>query len=376
MRSGICGWTRFAPAAKLEPDLGAPVTHGLIDQSDPLLREETGVALATLVSATGSTAKKLGAKMIVGRSGRLIGAVTIGGCVDAQVIEAADELIDHGERRLLSISLDDDEAWEMGLTCGGNVGVLIERIAPANDVDPISAAHRVVQEALGNGLSAVIVTPIDGASAALVVDETGARSGTLGDATLDAAAAAIAPDVSRNGPRIDTLEASGESRRFFFDRFAPPTTLVVVGAGQIAMSLTRLARELDMRTMIIDGRERYATRDRFPDADEIRVGMPSEIVASVAANKRIAIVLVAHDYKYELPVLRPLLRAPVGYIGMLGSKKRAAAVRELLAEEGFSEEELARIHTPIGLDIGGKSSAEIALAILAEIVAVRSGRRV
>ncbi|HTE46957.1 MAG TPA: XdhC family protein [Gemmatimonadaceae bacterium] len=352
------------------------MAHGLIDHGDLLLRDETGVALATLVSATGSTAKKLGAKMIVGRSGRLIGGVTIGGCVDAQVIEAADALIDLGERRLLSISLDDDEAWEIGLTCGGSVDVLLERITPADIADPVAAAHRVVQETLDRGSSAVLVTPIDGAAAALVVDETGLRHGTLGNSVLDAAAIAIASDVANSGARVESLESSGSSRRFFFDRFAPPTTLLIIGAGQIAMSLTRFARELEMRTIVIDGRERYATRDRFPDADEIRVGMPSEIVASVTPNKRVAVVLVAHDYKYELPILRQLLREPVGYLGMLGSKKRGVAVRDLLRDEGFTDDELARIHTPIGLDLGGKSPAEVALSILAEVVAIRSGKRV
>jgi xanthine dehydrogenase accessory factor len=163
-------------------------------------------------------------------------------------------------------------------------------------------------------------------------------------------------------------------QRLFFDRHAPPTTLVIVGAAQIAMSLTRMARELEMRTVIVDGRERYATAERFPDADEVRVGMPSEIVAAIRPSRRIAIVLVAHDYKYELPILRQLLRAPVGYVGMLGSKKRGAAVRDLLRDEGFTDLELARIHTPIGLDLGGKSSAEVALSILAQIVAVRSGK--
>ena len=141
------------------------------------------------------------------------------------------------------------------------------------------------------------------------------------------------------------------------------------------MSLTRLARELEMRTIIVDGRERYATRERFPDADEIRVGMPSEIVASVHATARVAIVLVAHDYKYELPVLRVFLRSPVGYIGMLGSKKRGAAMRDMLRAEGYTDEELARVHTPIGLDLGGKAPVEVALSILAEIVAVRNGKR-
>ena len=348
---------------------------GLIDQLEPLFSNEPSVALATLVSATGSTSKKVGTKMIVGESGRLIGGVTIGGCVDAQVVEAADALLESGGRRVLSISLDDDEAWEIGLTCGGTVNVLIEQVNIRDAVDPIAAAHAAVRAALARGESAVIATPLEGTSAALVLTETGARHGTLGNASLDDAAAAIAADVLVSGSRIAPIEDAGASREYFFDRQAPPTTLVIVGAGQIAMSLTRMARELDMRTIVVDGRERYATRERFPDADEIRVGMPSEIVASIAPSKRVAVVLVAHDYKYELPALRALLRSPVGYVGMLGSRKRGDAVRALLREEGFSEDELARIHTPIGLDIGGKSPPEVAVSILGELVAVRSGKR-
>jgi xanthine dehydrogenase accessory factor len=197
----------------------------------------------------------------------------------------------------------------------------------------------------------------------------------LGDSAADQAVATIALDVFRTGSRAELLTTTNGERRVFFDRFAPPTTLVIVGAGQIAMSLSRFARELDMRTIVVDGRERYATRDRFPDVDEIHVGMPSEIVAGMAPGRRLAVILVAHDYKYELPVLRRFLRSPVGYLGMLGSKKRGAAVRELLRDEGFSDEELSRIRTPIGLDIGGKSSPEVALSILAEIVAIRSGKR-
>jgi xanthine dehydrogenase accessory factor len=188
-------------------------------------------------------------------------------------------------------------------------------------------------------------------------------------------ATTIAADVLVSGSRIAPIDHAGTSRQFFFDRQSPPTTVVIVGAGQIAMSLTRMARELDMRTIVVDGRERYATRERFPDADEIRVGMPSEIVASIAPSKRVAVVLIAHDYKYELPVLRALLRSTVGYIGMLGSRKRGDAVRALLSEEGFTEAELARIHSPIGLDIGGKSPSEVAVSILGELVAVRSGKR-
>jgi xanthine dehydrogenase accessory factor len=337
--------------------------------------DESRVVQATLVAATGSSSKKIGAKMLVGASGKLLGGVTIGGCVDAQVIEAGDALIATGGRRVLDISLDDDEAWEIGLTCGGNVEVLIECIAPRDERDPIVSSYAAVRDAIENDRAAVVATALDGARTSLVIDENGTRTGTLGDSVADEAAAAIALDVLRSGSRAESLTTPSGERRVFFDRFAPPTTLVIVGAGQIAMSLTRFARELDMRTIVVDGRERYATHDRFPDADEIRVGMPSEIVAENAPGKRAAVILVAHDYKYELPVLRGLLRSTVGYLGMLGSKKRGAAVRELLHDEGFSESELSRIRTPIGLDIGGKSSSEVALSILAEIVAIRSGKR-
>ncbi|HEY9229213.1 MAG TPA: XdhC family protein, partial [Gemmatimonadaceae bacterium] len=292
-------------------------------------------------------------------------------CVDAQVIEAGDALIATGGKRLLDISLDDDEAWEIGLTCGGNVEVLMQRVVPDDAEDPVVAAQTAVRDALASDRAAVLATPLDGPTASLVIDENGTRTGTLGDSTLDAAAAELATEVIDTGSRAVSL---GE-RRIFFERYAPPTTVVIVGAGQIAMSLTRFARELEMRTIVVDGRERYATRERFPDADEIRIGMPSEIVGSITPGGRVAVVLVAHDYKYELPVLRQLLRSPVGYLGMLGSKKRGVAVRDLLRDEGFTDDELAKLRTPIGLDLGGKSSPEVALAILAELVAVRSGKR-
>jgi xanthine dehydrogenase accessory factor len=348
--------------------------------SDPISQslatsDEPHIVQATLVGATGSSSKKIGAKMLVGASGKLLGGVTIGGCVDAQVIEAGDALIAEGGRKLLDISLDDDEAWEIGLTCGGNVEVLMERIRPGDAQDPVIAAQQAVHVALAADMAVVVATPLDGERSSLTVDESGRCTGTLGDAGTDEAIASVATEVLRDSSRTETVPTPSGTRRIFFERHAPPTTVVIVGAGQIAMSLTRFARELEMRTIVVDGRERYATRERFPDADEIRIGMPSEIVGSIFASKRLAVILVAHDYKYELPVLRQLLRSPVGYLGMLGSKKRGAAVRDLLREEGFSDDELARIRTPIGLDLGGKSSPEVALAIVAELVAVRSGKR-
>jgi xanthine dehydrogenase accessory factor len=305
-------------------------SFGLLDHADPVLRAERAVALATLVSASGSSSKKIGAKMLVGQSGRILGGVTIGGCVDAQVIEAADLIVAEGGRRLLSISLDDDEAWEIGLTCGGTLDVLITRVEPGSENDPTVIAHRRALELLETGDAAVIVTPLDATTAPYTVPAAEFDAGTL----------------------------AADQGRVFVDRIAPPVTLLIVGAGQIAMSLTRLARELEMRSVVIDGRERYATRDRFPDAHEIRIGMPSEIVAEFQLNRRAAVVLLAHDY-----------------IGLLGSRKRGASIRQMLSDEGFTADELARIHTPIGLDLGGKGSAEVALAILAEIVSANNGKR-
>ncbi len=322
------------------------MSHFLLDPTDPALRGETSIVLATLVAASGSSSKKVGAKMIVGASGKLLGGVTIGGCVDAQVIDAADRMTDGGNRTLLSVSLDDDEAWEIGLTCGGRIDVLLERVCPADPADPVIVAHQEAAALLARGESAAIITPLEGSTAPRVVAE---------DAVRDAGA-------------VD--------ERVFVDHLAPPLTLIIVGAGEIAMSLTHFGRALDMRSIVVDGRERYATKARFPDADSIRVGMPSEIVAELAPGKNTAVLLVAHDYKYELPVLRQLLRTPLGYLGLLGSRKRGGAVRDMLRDEGFSDDEIARIHTPIGLDLGGKQSAEVALAILAEIVAIRNGKRV
>ncbi len=340
-----------------------------------LLHGERTVAMATLVAATGSTSKKVGAKMWVGASGRILGGVTIGGCVDARVIEAADDVVSTGRRALIDISLDDDEAWEIGLTCGGSVEVLVEPIQPDDENDPVLAAYSAVCEALAEDDVAVVATTLDGPGDRLVLSPAGIVSGTLGDPALDAAAAELSGTIAETGAsRTERLASTNGDRRVYLERHAPPTTLVIVGAGQIAISLSRFARELEMRTVIIDGRPRYATSERFPDADEIHVGMPSEIVAGIGPGRNAAVILVAHDYKYELPILRGVLRSPVRYVGLLGSRKRGAAVRQMLADDGFTADELARIRTPIGLDIGGSTAAEIALAILGEIIAVRHGR--
>jgi xanthine dehydrogenase accessory factor len=335
---------------------------------------ERRAALGTLVAAKGTTPKKEGAKVWVGEGGRIHGSVTIGGCVDARVVQEAEAVIDTRTPRLISLSLGDEDAWEIGLTCGGTVDVLVEPVDLASDDDPVVASYERVRIEAKEGRPAVVVVPLDGRTGRLVVLADGSRIGTLGDPSLDAAAGARAAELLSLGvSRVETVAGTGAEVALFFEHHGPPGTLVVIGATQVAIALSALAHELGLRTIVIDGRDRLATRERFPDA-ELRVGMPSELVAQIPVSAGTAFVLVAHDYKYELPVLRHVLRGDAVYVGMLGSSRRGAAVKALLAEEGFNPDELARVRTPIGLDIGAQSASEIALSILAEVVAAWRGR--
>ena len=332
-------------------------------------------ALGTLVAAKGTTPKKEGAKVWVGEGGRIHGSVTIGGCVDARVVQEAEAVLASRTPRLISLSLGDEDAWDIGLTCGGAVDVLVEPVDLGAHDDPVVASYERVRAEATGGRAAVVVVRLDGRRGRLVVLESGTVDGTLGDATLELAAAGRAAELLRSGvSRVESVPGSDGDVPLFFEHHGPPGTLVVVGATQVAMTLTVLARELGFRTIVIDGRERLATRDRFPGADELRVGMPSDLVDEVPISGATAFVLVAHDYKYELPVLRRVLRSEAAYVGMLGSRRRGAAVKAMLAEEGFTAEELARVRTPIGVDIGAESAAEIALSILAEVVAAWRGR--
>jgi xanthine dehydrogenase accessory factor len=341
---------------------------------EQLRATERRAALGTLVAAKGTTPKKEGAKVWVGEGGRIHGSVTIGGCVDARVVQEAEAVLAARVPRLISLSLGDEDAWEIGLTCGGAVDVLVEPVDLASDDDPVVMSYKRVGAEASQGRPSVVVVPLDGRTGRLVVLEDATHVGTLGDSSLDSAAATRAAELLRLGvSRTEAVPVADGQVLLFFEHHGPPGTLVVVGATQVAMTLSVLARELGFRTIVIDGRDRLATRERFPDA-ELRVGMPSDLVAEVPASPGTAFVLVAHDYKYELPVLRHVLRSDAAYIGMLGSSRRGAAVKALLAEEGFTAEELARIATPIGLDIGAQSAAEIALSILAEVVGAWRGR--
>lgn len=333
--------------------------------SDPLYLPRVPSALATLVSTEGPSPKDAGSRMWVDAEGHIVGGVTIGGCVDGRVIEEAAEVLGDHRARLVTLSLGDEDAWDIGLSCAGTVEVLVEYFNPAA-TDGVASALRLADAEVREGHQVWIVSTLNESPRRLVVRGDGRRVGTLGDPTLDKAAHAA---VEAGGQaRSGVAEVAGT--RLYFELHAPPLRLVVFGANHVAQPLIELARPLGMRTVIVDGREVFATRDRFPGADEIVVGMPSEIAKRLQLNAQSIVVLLSHDYKYDLPVLRAVLESDAGYIGCLGSTRRATALLTFLAKEGVPAPLLARVHVPVGLDIGAKSAGEIALSVLAEGLAV------
>jgi len=348
----------------------------LLEQLASVAASGRPAALATLVAAAGATPKKAGSTMWVSEDGTPLGSVTIGGCVDTRVIERAERVIATGRPELLRMTLGDEDAWELGLTCGGEVDVLVQRVDPSSAEDPGVKAYAAARVAYEAGRASMVVARLDEGRERLAVDESGVTTGTLGDDVLDRHATDVALRrlASAQTSGVERVAIGDERTPLFFERLAPPETVVIYGASHVAISLAVFARELGMRVVVVDGRERMATRGRFPTADEIHVGMPSEIAEQLRPTKRTYVVLLAHDYKYELPVLREVLRSDAAYIGMLGSRRRGESIRSMLSDDGFTTSELSRLRTPIGLMIGAKSAAEIALAIAAEIVAVREGR--
>ena len=347
----------------------------LFDHIDQLRRQGGKVAIATLVNTQGTTPRKEGAKMLVGEGGAVLGSVTIGGCVDARVIEEAGDVLGRMRPQLLEMNLGDEEAWEIGLTCGGTIEVFLEPVALDRPDDVTTRLYQRVREHATRGGRGALITRLDGpgaesAGAKLLVLDDRTTEGTLGESFLDQRFAAEAHEAMSRGSS-KTLFLEGV--RAFVEVFAPPAQLLVVGATHVAMPLTSLARTLGYRTIVLDGRPRFATPERFPDVDELRVGIPSELALEYTLTPETALILVAHDYKYDLPILRHALATSVGYIGMLGSSRRGAAILQLLRDEGVAEDVLARVRVPIGLDIGARSAPEIALAILAEVQAARGG---
>ena len=290
-------------------------------------------AVATVVATRSSAPRPVGSKLIVRGDGSFEGSVS-NGCVEGDVMLAAQEVLGGGEPRLVTYGITDEMAFGVGLPCGGEIDVFIE---------PYQGAE-----------SDVVLTVIAGR-------EVGEK---LHDSELEQAA--------RRRGRSHVLEHEG--RTVFADVSVPPPRLFVYGAIDTAEALCAAAKLIGWRTIVADARPRFATAERMPSADEILVLWPDEALAQVTPDAATAVVVVTHDDKFDLPLVRGALDTEAFYVGWLGSHRNQARRRGMLLEEGVAEEELDRISGPAGLDLGASSREETAISILAEILAVRTGR--
>jgi xanthine dehydrogenase accessory factor len=328
-------------------------------------------ALVTLVRADGGSSKPVGAHLAVTEDGRAYGSVTIGGCADGRALTVAAEVLRSGLRELITLPLSEDDALALGLGCAGDVELLVERVGYETG-DRLPAALDAAEEMLERGVRGVLLTPLDGAGGRLLVGEDGTRAGGTGRVERDEAASTLAANVLRDGAAATGVQEAG-SERWLVQLLAPVRTMLIVGATEVAAALCAIAAPLGWRTVLIDPRDELLAEPRFAAATQRHASLPAEAVAARLGGKSTAVVVVAHDYKVELPVLRVALRGDAPYVGMLGSRKRAAAMRGMLSDDGLGERELSRLRTPIGLDIGAQGAAEIAVSIVAELIAVWRG---
>ncbi len=326
------------------------------------------IALATLVRVRGAAPRLPGARLCVTRSGRMAGSIS-GGCVENDIYERAVEVLDTGHPVVVNYGIADEMGFEVGLSCGGTIDVLIEPFAEEEVWNSIRAAvehNRPAAVAIG-----VAPAALTGRKLALVDQRThGSIAASLDEqiiATLRAAWRHGTTDILR-------LTSGGEDATIFIEVIPPPRRLFIVGATHAAIALCRMAKGLGFWVGIIDARGTYATRERFPEADEIVRTQPAEALERAGLDAYSDVVILTHDPKFDIPALARALRSEASYIGVMGSRGTHQRRTALLDQEGFTEADVSRIRAPIGLDIGARTPEEIALAILAEIVAVRYGR--
>lgn len=327
------------------------------------------IALATLVQVRGSAPRLPGARLCVTRSGRMAGSVS-GGCVENDVFERAMQVLDSGEPVVASYGIADELGFEVGLSCGGSIEVLIEPFAPG---EPWQALREAVvgqrPAALGLGLSPA---PLLGRKLAILEGE--ASVGSI-DPGLDTETASEARRLLREGgARVLTLPWRDEEATVFIETFPPPLRLFIVGATHAAIPLCGMAKELGFWVAVIDARSMFATAERFPEADEVLRAWPDKALDEITLDAYSYVVILTHDPKFDLPTLERALRSEARYIGAMGSRSTHESRKAQLREQGFGEADLARIRAPIGLNLGGRTPEETALAILAEMLAVRHGR--
>ena len=325
------------------------------------------VAIATIVQVYGSALRPLGSKMVCTSVGDIAGSVS-GGCIEGAVYEEAQKVMKHGQPKLLEYGIADESAWEVGLACGGTIQVWVESLAPE--------IYATLKQCLDAGQLVALATVIAGTGlgSKLLIWPDGRTQGDLGSAELTEHVVRYAADrLAAHDPGRATFDTENGPVDVFVEVFPPLPRLIIVGAVHIAIPLVTFAKTLGFHTIVLDARSAFATRERFPHADELIVEWPFTAMARLSLDEATYVVVVTHDDKLDIPALQAALASPARYIGILGSTTSHAKRIQALKQLGVTDEQLARIHAPIGLDVGAVGPEEIALSIMSEVVAVRHG---
>jgi xanthine/CO dehydrogenase XdhC/CoxF family maturation factor len=338
------------------------------------------MALATVVAVRGSTYRRPGARLLVRDGGELIGNIS-GGCLDGDVQELAKEVMSGGRARLVDFDLtaDDEAVWGWGLGCNGAMELFVEPAEKAFEV-----AHdlrRALEEEREISVVTVIESSLDRVErgARLLVHPDSRREKTLGDVEADEAATTAALAALSKGQSIkQDLSVGDGTITAFIEVLEPSAKLLICGAGLDAIPVVRFAAALGWRPIVIDDRERFLTHERFPEAEAfIPLQRPLEAAGRAGADRRTFVIVMSHNYLRDKDYIRSFLGTDVAYVGSLGPRKRLDSILTDLAKEGVepSEGELEKIYAPAGLDVGAEGPEEVAWSIMAELLAVRAGRR-
>lgn len=311
------------------------------------------VALATVVETWGSAPRVEGSQLAVNADGTFVGSVS-GGCIEGAVVKEALETLEKNAPRLLKFTVSNEQAWDVGLTCGGEVSVFVE---PAPDT--------AVLEELINKRPLARISDLKSGKYALIEDGEVSGELKISDDLIQQARQALSHDSS--------TRIGDEDHPLFIHALNPNMRMVVIGGVHIAQALAPLARAADIDVTVVDPRSAFANDVRFDDVPYI-VAWPDEGMEELDIDSRTAVVVLSHDKKIDDPALTYALKSDAFYIGALGGSKNHGRRLKRLKEQGFTDEELARIHGPIGYDIGAKTPAEIAVSILAQVIAAKHGK--
>jgi len=334
-------------------------------------------ALATVVRTFRSAPRDPGAALAVSVAGEVTGSVS-GGCVEGAVYELCRSVSETGGPVLETYGVSDDDAFAVGLTCGGIIDVFVERIDKQSFPELGDIATGV-----GRGEPVAAATVISGpgviGARRVIWSEPGQSSGVLhagsrlDDAVDDDARGMLAQGLTGIRRYGKNGERRGDELAVFVNSFAPPPRMLVFGAIDFAAAVARVGKFLGYRVTVCDARGVFATHARFPDADEVIVDWPHRFLARTTVDARTVICVLTHDPKFDIPVLEVALRTPAGYVGAMGSRRTHADRLERLREAGLTESELSRLRSPIGLDLGARTPEETAVSIAAELIRLRWG---